>query len=308
MLSALALAAGSGARAADAPAGNATAEKPNVAPPVIPPRLSKPMAQYYADHPDEYRQLLARLSQRRLAPTSPVPANAAWQPLRRDAPVAGLNNPLLLTDGTVIVQQACTRNWYSLPGHQRRLRRQVLVPHRLDAGGLCAALFRLPGAERRPRHRRNGGEYNGAACDAVWTNRGAIYNPTTDSWSSVSPPKGWASIGDAQSVVLPNGTYMLANALTKQQALLNTSAMTWTSTGSGKFDENDEEGWTLLQDGTVFTADGYVDTGTCGKNTERYNPATGSWLDFGRSGGLAERVGDAVAERGAEFSHLGLSR
>jgi CO/xanthine dehydrogenase Mo-binding subunit len=31
-------------------------------------------------------------------------------------------------------------------------------------------------------------------------------------------------------------------------------------------------------------------------------------LDFGRSGGLAERVGDAVAERGAEFSHLGPSR
>src|SRR4051794_20257011 len=31
-------------------------------------------------------------------------------------------------------------------------------------------------------------------------------------------------------------------------------------------------------------------------------------LDFGRSGGLAKRVGDAVAERGAEFSHLCLSR
>jgi len=30
-------------------------------------------------------------------------------------------------------------------------------------------------------------------------------------------------------------------------------------------------------------------------------------LDFGRLGGLAERVGDAVAEPGAEFSHLGLS-
>src|SRR4051794_11940567 len=31
-------------------------------------------------------------------------------------------------------------------------------------------------------------------------------------------------------------------------------------------------------------------------------------LDFGHSGGLAKRVGDAVAERGAEFSHLCLSR
>src|SRR3954454_17829149 len=32
---------------------------------------------------------------------------------------------------------------------------------------------------------------------------------------------------------------------------------------------------------------------------------TGSYLDFGRSGGVAERVGDAVAEGGAEFRHLG---
>ena len=99
----------------------------------------------------------------------------------------------------------------------------------------------------------------------------------------MSPPNGWANIGDAQSVVLPNGKYMLANALTTQQALLNASTMTWTPTGSGKFDVNDEEGWTLLQDGTVFTADGYVVTGTCGRNTERYNPATGAWKSAGNS-------------------------
>src|SRR4051794_9977957 len=35
---------------------------------------------------------------------------------------------------------------------------------------------------------------------------------------------------------------------------------------------------------------------------------TPSKLDFGHSGGLAKRVGDAVAERGAELSHLCLSR
>ena len=34
----------------------------------------------------------------------------------------------------------------------------------------------------------------------------------------------------------------------------------------------------------------------------------GSQPILGRSGGVAERVGDAVAEPGAEFSHLGLSR
>ena len=51
---------------------------------------------------------------------------------------------------------------------------------------------------------------------------------------------------------------MLANCCTEQQALLNASTLTWTSTGSGKFDENDEEGWTLLPGGKVLTVDAYV--------------------------------------------------
>src|SRR3954452_12458632 len=90
----------------------------------------------------------------------------------------------------------------------------------------------------------NGGEYNGyGTCYAGWTNLGAIYDPVTDKWASVSPPSGWTRIGDAQSIVRPNGTYMLANCCTKQEALLNASTMTWTPTGAGKADVNDEETW-----------------------------------------------------------------
>jgi hypothetical protein len=43
-------------------------------------------------------------------------------------------------------------------------------------------------------------------------------------------------------------------------ALLNPSTLTWTGTGSGKFDVYDEEGWTLLPNGTVLTVDAYVFT------------------------------------------------
>ena len=92
-----------------------------------------------------------------------------------------------------------------------------------------------------------GGEQNFA--QYVWTNKGAIYNPITNMWTPMTPPSGWSSIGDAQSVVLTNGTFMMANCCTEQQALLNASTLTWTATGSGKFDENDEEGWNLLPGG-----------------------------------------------------------
>ena len=93
-----------------------------------------------------------------------------------------------------------------------------------------------------------GGEYN-TGCTEAWTNLGAIYDPLFNTWTAITPPSGWSNIGDAQSAVLANGTYMQSNALTFQQALLNIASLTWTPTGTGKADVNDEEGWTLLPGG-----------------------------------------------------------
>jgi len=54
--------------------------------------------------------------------------------------------------------------------------------------------------------------------------------------------------------------------------------LTWTSTGSGKFDINDEEGWTLLPNGKVLTVDCYVGHyQSNGMNYELYDPASGTW-------------------------------
>ena len=125
-----------------------------------------------------------------------------------------------------------------------------------------------------------GGEYNatGGNCRPAWTNLGAIYDPKTNKWTAVAPPAGWQMIGDAQSVVLADGTYMQANCCSKESALLNATTLTWTLTGKGKFDVNDEEGWTLLPDGTVLTVDAYVFKYRAnGKNYEIYHPAKGNW-------------------------------
>jgi hypothetical protein len=121
-----------------------------------------------------------------------------------------------------------------------------------------------------------GGEYNNGT--AVWTTKGAFYNPLANTWSSVSAPTGWTTIGDASGIVLPSGKFMLANCCTKQQALLTSvNPVTWTSTGTGKSDENDEEGWTLLPNGNVLTVDAYVNSSCCKKGSEIYNTATGTW-------------------------------
>ena len=124
-----------------------------------------------------------------------------------------------------------------------------------------------------------GGEYNFGSAD--WTTLGAIYDAVSNSWVSNSPPAGWSSIGDAQSVILANGTYMQANCCTRQSELGTGPPWSWTgATGTGKADVNDEEGWTLLASGNVLTVDAYVfNSNSCGGNTatELYTASTGVW-------------------------------
>jgi hypothetical protein len=168
-----------------------------------------------------------------------------------------------------------------------------------------------------------GGEYSGFvgfALNFALTSRGAIYDPVLDSWTAVSPPHfdnlypavppmlpGFDSvfsyprypapftsqlvdaIGDAQSVVLPSGTFMLASKLSRQQALLDPKTLTWTITGMNKADVNSEEGWTLLPNGKVLTIDleldywfGLTPQYTPG-NSELYDPSTGSWTSAGNT-------------------------
>ena len=203
----------------------------------------------------------------------------------------GLANPLLLTDGTVILHQACGSQWWKL------------TPDAFGSyvNGSWSKIASLPqgysplyfGSAVLPDGRviMEGGEYNfnGKQCQPVWTNQGAIYDPIANVWTSVAPPAGWSTIGDAQSVVLSNGTYMQANCCDTHQALLNAKTLTWTVVGRGKFDANDEEGWTLLPDQTVLTVDAYVfKYERDGKNYEIYNPKTRTWTSGPSTGTLVQ--------------------
>jgi hypothetical protein len=139
-----------------------------------------------------------------------------------------------------------------------------------------------------------GGEY--IDFNPVWSNQGAIYDPPADTWTPVSPPTGWTTIGDAQSVVLADGTYMQANCCTTQAALFNPHTLTWTPTGSHKFDVNDEEGWTLLPNGQVLAVDAYLSVyDPTGTNSEIYRPARGAWHS---AGSTTVQLWDSAADCG----------
>jgi len=187
-----------------------------------------------------------------------------------------------------------------------------------------------------------GGEYQcpGGQCAPQWTNLGAMYDPAANSWTTVAPPSlptPWANIGDAESVVLADGTYMQSDccgvALQMQSAPMaayfSEATMSWTELNqSTKFDEYDEEGWTLLPNGKVLTVDAYVacpsDQPACaaagfsGTNSEVWDPGTQTWNSAGSTivqlwdsncgaGGGSYEVGPAVLRPDGTVFYTGSS-
>jgi hypothetical protein len=121
----------------------------------------------------------------------------------------------------------------------------------------------------------------------TWTNIGFLFDPTGNgglgSWSAqLSEPFGTGNIGDAQSVILPNGTMLVANINNSNLASFNPSTLAFTALNpTGKSDRNDEEGWTLLPSGKILA----VDT-TTQNTSEIYDPATNTWGNQANTAGI----------------------
>ncbi len=123
-----------------------------------------------------------------------------------------------------------------------------------------------------------GGEYNVGGKHALQlVNLGAIYDPIKMKWTPLGHPKGWRWIGDSPSTVLPDERLLLGDKLHKWDARLDPGTLQWTRiSDTGKADFNAEEGWTLLPNGTILTAD-VKDA----PNSEIFTPKTGVWTSAG---------------------------
>lgn len=210
-----------------------------------------------------------------VVPAAPPPATAGgtWTKLATP-PFSAAGFQLLLTDGTVIVSQVSTNRWWRLtPDINGSYLTGTWAQIAAMPSGYAPLYF---GAGILPDGRVmvEGGEYLSGS--AVWTTRGAVYNPVTNTWATVTPPAGWSSIGDASATILADGTYMQSDCCTTRAALLNPTTMTWTATGTGKQgSSNDEESWTRLWDGTILTVD--CNNTVNLQASEIYTPSTGKW-------------------------------
>jgi hypothetical protein len=258
-------------------------------------------------HPEEWKQFLSKRQQARATHADAVPeaqtptAGGTWRAVQT-AP-GYLVNPLLLTDGTVIASNAATPQWYKLTPDSRG-------SYEYGTWSEIASLPVIDGTQYAPLYHSSavlpdgrviimGGEYNGN--NAVWTNMGALYDPVADTWTAVPSPPGWSYfadgtgvIGDSQSVVLADGTFMQAACclLPAGDALFEPASLTWSNTGAPRLGNfyQDEQGYNLLPDGKVLTIDIWTefDFNTFiafanPTNAEIYEPKSGLWAAAGHT-------------------------
>lgn len=218
------------------------------------------------------------------------PAGGSWHTATA-APVSGLCNPLLLTDGRVMVHECNAPNWYTLtPDSSGNY-----------ANGKWSPIASLPvinGTQYQPQYNASavlpdgrvliaGGEYNGSSTE-VRTNLAAIYDPVANKWTPVKAPSGtaWSEIGDAQSVILADGTLMLAACCADPaaDALLDPATLHWSTTGAPNAGGGyqDEQGYELLPNGNVLTIDVWTNypNGNA-TNAEQYVAASSAWTTAG---------------------------
>jgi len=200
-------------------------------------------------------------------------STGTWQKLTNQPPFQ-TDTALLLTDGTVMAHEYGNNNWWRLTpdntGSYLNGTWSQLASMSSDYGQLYFASAVLADG----RVIVEGGEYN--FLQLVETNKGAIYDPVANTWTTVNPPTGWSSIGDSPCIVLDDGTFMMGQNASKKQVLFNATTLTWTAIGTGKADNYSEEGFCKLSGGKVLT----VDTGN-GTNSELFNPATNQWSTAG---------------------------
>jgi hypothetical protein len=284
---------------------------------------------------------------------TPQPASGAFWTKLNHAPSVSMGAMLLLTDGRVLVHEepncsgtGCSGTdytaWYFLTPDNKGSYIHGTWTQAASLPPDYAPLYFGSVVLADGKVVVEGGEYQcpGGQCAPSWTNLGALYNPATNTWTSVAPPSTptpWANIGDAPSVILPNGTYMQADccgvALQMESAPMaayfDEATMSWTQLNqASKFDEFDEEGWTLLPNGKVLTVDAYVacpsdqpactTAGNKGSNSELWNPTTKTWSSAGSTivqlwdskcgaGGGSYEVGPAILRPGGTVFYTGSS-
>ena len=190
----------------------------------------------------------------------------------QNTPNIGANNPLLLTDGSVLIQNGESPDWYKLTpdafGNYVTGTWKKVASMPADWGPLYFGSQVMPDG----RVFAVGGEYN-LSGPGVWTNKAGIYDPIANRWTPISVPAPWTSMGDTATSVLPNGYVYIADPVSNQTAAFDplTNQFIYPY-GGNALQYNDEAGLTLLPNGNLYRADCWSES-----SAEVFNTTTLQW-------------------------------
>ena len=185
--------------------------------------------------------------------------SGTWQSISLPNQPANAGTMLLLTDGSVLVHDepnnstvSGSNRWHPglhptvSVGNYRTGSWQAL------ANGPNSPLYFACSVLRDGRVFVAGGEYNGTNAQLELL-AAEIYDPVANTWTDIGTPAGWTQIGDAPSVVLPDGRVLLGDIGSNRRAIDDPVAANMWTAGPTKDDSRcTEETWLLLGDETVL--------------------------------------------------------
>ncbi len=209
----------------------------------------------------------------------------SWKTLKNPPPNT-VCTTFLLTDGTVLAQGVSTNKWYRLTPAANGSYRNGTWSTMADS--VNGPLYYASGILRDGRLIVVGGEYNFGA--PVWLLAAEMYNPITNTWTTLPTPAGWGLIGDAPGCVLPDGRFFVGEVTTTRTAIYNPATNTWAA-AANKLASVGEESWSLLFDGSIHAVD-------CSNppNAEKYIIAANTWV---AAGATPQILVDSISEIGA---------
>ncbi len=126
-----------------------------------------------------------------------------------------------------------------------------------------------------------GGEYSGSSLSQNITNKGEIFDPVANTWTSI-PNFPKPEFGDDPTILLPNGKILCGYIFNASTYLFDPATNSWTTAGTKlRGDRSDEETWVMLRDGSVLSYDVFASVSNSQGSAQRYIPSTDTWVDAG---------------------------
>jgi uncharacterized repeat protein (TIGR01451 family) len=197
-----------------------------------------------------------------------------WTALANGAPNS-IGTMELLTNGTVMAQGAgVSNNWYSLTPDSTGS--YVNGTWSSLANMSLQRLYTATNVLKDGRVFELGGEYSGPNGTNNWINSGEIYNPVSNSWSSI-PNFPQSQFGDDPSMQLPDGRVLVGYLSGPQTYIYDPVANSWSQAATKlDSDRSDEETWVKLPDDSILTYDVFNTS-----HAQRYIPSTNQWVETG---------------------------